>query len=36
MVSRRLVFSGNSSVQNECPTNGGGRAFDANFVRLVA
>ncbi|HEV2865941.1 MAG TPA: pilus assembly protein TadG-related protein [Allosphingosinicella sp.] len=35
LVARRLVFSGNSTVQNTCPTNGGAQAFDANFVRLV-
>jgi hypothetical protein len=36
LVARRLVFSGNSRVVNECPTDGGAKAFDANFVRLVA
>jgi Flp pilus assembly protein TadG len=36
MVARRLSFSGNSKVENVCPTTGGGRAFDATFVRLVA
>ena len=36
MVALRLVFSGNSNVQNDCPTSGGGRAFDSSFVRLVA
>jgi Flp pilus assembly protein TadG len=36
LVARRLVFSGNSKVENVCDTTGGGRAFDATFVRLVA
>jgi hypothetical protein len=36
LVARRLIFSGNSSVQNDCPATGGAKAFDANFVRLVA
>ena len=36
MVAQRLVFSGNSTVQNDCPITGGGQAFDATFVRLVA
>ena len=35
LVARRLVFSGNSSVQNTCPEEGGAEAFDATFVRLV-
>ena len=36
MVAQRLVFSGNSTVQNECSATGGGEPFDATFVRLVA
>jgi hypothetical protein len=36
LVALRLVFSGNSKVTNVCPSTGGGRAFDATFVRLVA
>ena len=37
LVARRLTFSGNSAVQNQCDENtNGARAFDANFVRLVA
>jgi hypothetical protein len=35
MVALRLSFSGNSKVENECPATGGGKAFDATFVRLV-
>jgi Flp pilus assembly protein TadG len=35
MVARRLIFSGNSSVTNTCPTDGTGSAFDAIFVKLV-
>ena len=36
LVARRLTFTGNSSVQNTCPSDGGAQAFDATFVRLVA
>jgi Flp pilus assembly protein TadG len=36
MVAKRLVFSGNSSVQNICPETGGGKSFKATFVRLIA
>lgn len=36
IVAMRLEFTGNSSVSNECPTNGASKAFDAIFVRLVA
>jgi hypothetical protein len=35
LISRRLEFSGNSSVINQCPTDGKAKAFDAIFVRLV-
>lgn len=35
LVARRLTFTGNSSVRNVCPANGGAKAFDATFVRLV-
>ena len=35
LVGRRLAFSGNGHIQNNCPTNGGGRAIKAMFVRLV-
>ena len=34
-VARRMVFTGNSSVQNSCPANSGAKAFDAFAVRLV-
>lgn len=36
LVARRLTFSGNSKVTNECPADGGGNAFDAIFVKVVA
>lgn len=37
LVARRLTFSGNSSVSNVCdPANGGGKDYDAIFIRLVA
>ena len=36
LVARRLIFSGNSSVQNDCTGAGGSEAFDATFVKLVA
>lgn len=34
MVARRLFFSGNSRIENECPENGA-HAFEATVVRLV-
>jgi Flp pilus assembly protein TadG len=34
-VARRMTFSGNSNIENQCPTNGGSRAFDAVTVRIV-
>lgn len=36
LVARRLDFSGNASVDNTCPTDGGAKAFDMILVRLVA
>jgi hypothetical protein len=36
LVARRLAFSGNSRVSNQCPTDGKAKAFDAVFVRLVS
>lgn len=36
LVARRLVFSGNSNIQNTCPANSGSHAWDFTFVRLVA
>jgi Flp pilus assembly protein TadG len=36
LVARRLDFSGNNRVSNDCPTDGDAKAFDATFVRLVA
>jgi Flp pilus assembly protein TadG len=35
LVARRITFSGDSRVENNCSTNGGAQAFDANLVRLV-
>jgi len=35
LVARRIAFSGNSNIQNNCPANGGAEAFDATLVRLV-
>lgn len=35
MVGRRLGFSGNSTINNSCPANGGSQAFDAIYIRLV-
>ena len=34
LVARRISFSGNSSIQNECPENGA-KAFEGTRVRLV-
>jgi hypothetical protein len=34
-VARRMVFTGNSSIQNECPEDEGAKAFDHLQVRLV-
>lgn len=36
LVARRLDFSGNNKVTNDCPTDGDAKAFDATFVRLVS
>lgn len=36
LVALRLTFSGNTFINNECPTDGGAQAFDASWVRLVA
>lgn len=36
LIARRLEFSGNSSVDNVCPTDGGAQSYDMIFVRLVA
>lgn len=35
MVALRLTFEGNTVINNECPTGGGAKAFDATWVRLV-
>jgi hypothetical protein len=34
-VARRMVFSGNSRIENQCPEEEGSKAFDALAVRLV-
>jgi Flp pilus assembly protein TadG len=34
-VARRMVFSGNSNIQNVCPENEGSKAFPTSTVRLV-
>jgi hypothetical protein len=34
-VARRMVFTGNSSIQNTCPENEGSKAFEALQVRIV-
>jgi hypothetical protein len=34
-ITRRLNFSGNANVDNNCPTNSGVRDLRANYVRLV-
>jgi Flp pilus assembly protein TadG len=35
LVARRLSFSGNSSISNNCPSGSGSDAFEAAFIRLV-
>ena len=35
LVAYRLTFEGNTVINNECPTGGGAKAFDATWVRLV-
>jgi Flp pilus assembly protein TadG len=36
LVARRVKFTGNASIQNQCPTNSGAKSFDGKRVRLVA
>ncbi len=36
LVARRLVFTGNSRIENSCPDEGGARAFQGTYVRLVS
>lgn len=36
LVARRLVFTGNSLVRNNCPTGSGAQAFKGTRVKLVA
>ena len=35
IVARRLVFSGNNKVENDCPALGGAKAFRGTLVALV-
>ena len=35
LVSRRVVFTGNSAISNSCKTNSGAQSFDGKRVRLV-
>ena len=35
LVARRVKFSGNSSIQNNCPGGSGAKSFDGKRVRLV-
>jgi hypothetical protein len=35
IVSRRVTFIGNSSIQNVCPNNAGAHAFTGSVVRLI-
>lgn len=36
LVAHKLTFTGNTKINNTCPTGGGSKAFDATWVRLVA
>lgn len=36
LVSRRVILSGNSAINNSCPSGSGAKAFDGTRVRLVA
>jgi Flp pilus assembly protein TadG len=35
LVASRLTFTGNTEINNTCPTGGGAKSFDAKWVRLV-
>ncbi len=35
MVARRVSFSGNTAINNSCPTDSGAGAFDGSMIRLV-
>jgi hypothetical protein len=35
LVSRRVVFTGNSAISNTCPGGSGAMSFDGKRVRLV-
>lgn len=36
MVGRQITFSGNTAINNTCPSGGPERTFDATTIRLVA
>jgi Flp pilus assembly protein TadG len=36
LVALHLTFEGNTKINNSCPSGGGAKAFDAEWVRLVA
>ena len=36
LVARRITFTGNSSVTNQCPANSGASSFKGTRVRLVS
>ncbi|HWH22705.1 MAG TPA: pilus assembly protein TadG-related protein [Allosphingosinicella sp.] len=36
LVAYRLTFEGNTTINNQCPSGGGAKSFDATWVRLVA
>jgi hypothetical protein len=35
LVARRMTFTGNSTINNVCPSNSGAQAFMGTAVRLV-
>ena len=35
IVTKRVTFTGNSNIQNVCPSDSGGGAFDGQRIRLV-
>lgn len=35
IVTKRVQFTGNSAIKNECPSDSGGGAFDGQRIRLV-
>jgi hypothetical protein len=36
LIGRRLNFNGDGEIENVCPAGGASRAYNADFVRLVA